>query len=129
MLKDIDIVKIPFKFNGEDKYLRYNMNSRLYLEYMCENPDVLKKNTKDWTIDDLLHLLRSMLMDSFYSENREYIEQRDFQNVRPTLSELGRYLDEYGTQVLMQTLLEGIVSFFPDTPKGANTSANPLVAM
>lgn len=129
MLKDIDIVKIPFEFNGEERYLRYNMNSRLYLEYMCEKPDILKKDTKYWTYDDLFHLFRAMLMDSFYSENKEYIERREFENVRPKLSEIGRYLDEYGTQKLMQTLLQGIVSFFPEAPMGAKASANPLRAM
>lgn len=129
MLKDIDIVKIPFEFNGEKKYLRYNMNSRLYLEYMCEDPDILKKDTKHWTFDDVLHLLRAMLMDSYYTENIEYIDRREFENVSPSLSELGRYLDEYGVQKLMETLLTGIVSFFPEAPKGAKPSANPLQAM
>ena len=73
MLKDIDIVKIPFEFNGEERYLRYNMNSRLYLEYMCEKPDILKKDTKYWTYDDLFHLFRAMLMDSFYNSQMRKI--------------------------------------------------------
>ena len=129
MLKDIDVVKIPFEFNGEKRYLRYNMNSRLYLEYMCEDPDVLQKDTRHWTFDDTLHLLRAMLMDSFYEENKEYINQREFEKVKPTLSELGRYLDESGMHGLMDTLLTGIVSFFPEVPKGAKPSANPHQAV
>lgn len=129
MLKDIDVIKIPFEFNGEQRYLRYNMNSRLYLEYMCETPDLLKKNTKLWTFDDVLHMFRAMLMDSYYCENKEFIEQREFHKVKPTLSEIGRYIDEYGTQTLMQTMLKGIVSFFPEAPKGASASENPLQAM
>lgn len=129
MLSDIDIVKIPFEINGEEKYLRYNMNSRLYLEYMCEDPNILRKDTKLWTFDDVLHLLRAMLMDSYYSENKEYIDNRDFIKVKPTLSELGRYLDEKGMDELMRTLITGIVAFFPESPVGIKPSANPHQAM
>lgn len=128
MLKDIDFVKIPFEINGEERYLRYNMNSRLYLEYMCEDPDILKKDTKLWTFDDILHLLRAMLMDSYYCENKEYIERREFMKVKPSLTDLGRYLDEYGTQSLIQKVITGIISFFPEAPIGARTQ-NPRQAM
>lgn len=129
MLRDIDITKIPFELNGKKKYLRFNMNSRLYLEYMCEDPDFLKKDTKLWTFDDMLHLLRAMLMDAYYSDNKEFIEKRDFMNVKPTLSELGRYLDDYGQENLMKTLISGIVAFFPESPVGAKPPVNPPRAM
>ncbi len=129
MLRDTDIVKIPFEINGEKRYLRYNMNSRLYLEYTLENPDVLQKNPKFWTFDETIHMLRALLMDSYYTENKEFIDARDFMKVRPHLSEIGRYLDENDMDNLVHTIVSGIVSFFPESPIGLKDSQNPHKAM
>ena len=129
MLKDIDIIKIPIEFNGEQRYLRYNMNSKLYMEYMTDNPDILQKNTRDWTFDDILHFLRAMLMDSFYEENKVFIENRDFMSVKPLLSDLGRFLDEQGAEKIMMELLKAVVSFLPESPIGTKATPNPHHAM
>lgn len=129
MLSQLDGFRIPFELNGEMRYLRYNLNSKLYLEYMTENNMPTDEAPSAWDFDDILHYLRAMLIDSFYEENREYIERRDFAKCKPYLSDLGRYLDEHGMDGLVNSILKAFSESLPIAPIGAEKTPNPQAAV
>lgn len=116
MLKDIDAIKIPFEVKGKKLYLLYNLNSLLYLEHMTDYETLKDKSPDKWTTDDLLHYLRALLMDCFYEQNKKLIEKRDFEHVKPTLTELGRMFDEASPEEILIQVLTAIADAFPTAP-------------
>ncbi len=116
MLKDIDNIKIPVKIGENQLYLRYNLNSRLYLEYMTDYDRLTNTPPDKWSVEDTLHYLRALLIDNFYNENKDNINNRDFENVKPTISELGQLLSDFDIEELILSITEAIVASLPDAP-------------
>ena len=129
MLKELDGFRIPITINGEERYLKYNLNSRLYLEYMTDFSKLEKKTPSAWDFDDILHYFRAMLLDSYFEQNKEFIEARNFASCLPKLTDLGRYLDENGTQGLVNTILKCIVEALPQANESEERVSNPLPAV
>lgn len=116
MLKDIDAIKIPIEIQGKKLYLLHNLNSLLYLEHMTDYEILKDKSPDKWTTNELLHYLRSLLMDYFYEKNRELIEKRDFEHVKPTLTELGEMFDESSSEEILILMLTAIAEAYPNAP-------------
>jgi hypothetical protein len=128
-LKELDGFKIPFEIGGEKKYLKYNLNSRLYLEYMTDFSKLEHTAPSDWSFDDILHYLRAMLLDSYFEQNKEFIEARDFASCLPKLTDLGRLLDEIGIEQLVNKILNAIVESLPMASINEDKTGNPQVAV
>lgn len=128
-LKELAGFKIPFEINGEKKYLKYNLNSRLYLEHMTDFSKLENTPPSKWGFDDILHYLRAMLIDSYFEQNKEFIEARNFAACLPKLADLGRYLDENGTENLVNIILKGIIESLPEASISEERAANPQVAV
>lgn len=124
-LKELDGFKIPFEINGETRYLKYNLNSRLYLETMTDYKNLEKKPPSKWGFDEILHYLRAMLIDSYYEENEKFIEMRNFSACIPKLTDLGRLLDEIGAEKIVNTILKGIVESLPQANVSEDRAVNP----
>ena len=116
MLKDIDNIKIPVKIGEKQLYLRYNLNSRLYLEYMTDYDKLTNTPPDLWSVEDTLHYLRALLIDNYYEDNKDSINMRDFDSVKPTISELGQLLSDFDIDELILSITEAIVTSLPDLP-------------
>lgn len=129
LLKELDGFKIPFKINGENKYLKYNLNSRLYLEHMTDYSKLESTPPSEWGFDDILHYLRAMLLDSYFEQNKEFIEARNFAACFPKLTDLGRYIDENGADSVVSNILRGVVESMPQANVSEDKAANPPQAV
>lgn len=129
LLKELDGFKIPFVINGENKYLKYNLNSRLYLEHMTDFSKLENIPPSKWSFDDILHYLRAMLIDSYFEQNKEFIEARNFAACLPKLTDLGRFVDENGAQGLVNTILKGIAESMPQANISEERGVNPHKAV
>lgn len=127
MLKEMDAVKIPVEINGENRYLLYNLNARLYLEYMTEYEKLTEKSPDEWTFDEVLHYLRAMMIDSYYEDNKKFIEERDFSKCRPTLTELGRWLDMEGMSAIIDSILKALLLASPERYDETNSNFQQAV--
>ena len=116
MLKDIDNIKIPVKIGENQLYLRYNLNSRLYLEYMTDYEKLTNTPPDSWGVEDTLHYLRALLIDNYYDENKDSINMRDFDSVKPTIGELGQLLSDFDIVELIMSITVAIVASLPDMP-------------
>lgn len=116
MLKDIDNIKIPVKIGEKQLYLRYNLNSRLYLEYMTDYDKLTNTPPDKWSVEDTLHYLRALLIDNYYEDNKDSVNMRDFESVKPTISELGQILSDFDIDELILSITEAIVASLPDMP-------------
>lgn len=129
LLKELEGFIIPFEINGEKKYLKYNLNSRLYLEYMTDYAKLENTHPSEWGFDDILHYLRAMLIDSYFEQNKEFIEARDFASCLPKLTDLGRFLDEHGANDIVRIILKGLAESMPESPISEGNSVNPTIAV
>ena len=121
MLKDLDIGKIPIDLGGNKLYLRYNLNAMRYLEdYVPDFKSFLGKDSKDWTRDDVVHLLRAGLMDCFFDENEQAISDREFKKVKPSIAAIGRYIDDIGLTDIVISIIKAVTNSLPALQVGAN---------
>lgn len=119
MLRDILPVKIPITLCGKEMYLRYTLNSQLYLEHYYGDVDLfLDKNTDDWTAKDALHMLRAGLMDCFHEENESTISALDFDNIKPSLAGVGRMIDMTGLRDITALVVQAIIASLPTPVEG-----------
>lgn len=122
--------RIEFNLNGEQLYLQDNFNARAYLKKMC--PSVLERNSvADWTLEEIMHYLRALLMDSKFEENKDFISERKFNRVVPSLAEIGRNIDAVGAGQIVMQILNAVSGAMPTAPvtedenftKGGQTAA------
>jgi len=121
LLKDLDEKRIPIELGENKLYLRYNLNSRRYLEEAI--PDLngfLQKDSRGWNPDEIMQLLRAGLMDCFFEENEKAIENRDFDSVVPSLAELGRYIDQAELSEISLKIIRAFIASLPSPQVGAN---------
>ena len=120
MLKDYDPIKIPVEINNNNYYLRFNLNAQLCFEYSTGKKfdTILKQKTLE--TEDTLQLLRALLIDNWYDENKEKIINREFDNVTPTLGELGRLLDNVNLTSLTYQIYKAIAESLPQIEATGN---------
>ena len=59
--------------------------------------DIVGKHVEEMEAKDVLHLLRAGLIDCYFEQNKDAINEGRFDDVIPTLADLGRVLDESDT--------------------------------
>jgi len=120
MLHNLEPTRVPIKLCGKELYLRYDLNSQLYLEHYYGEVDLfLDKDMDSWSIGDAVHLLRAGLMDCYFKENEDAISQRRWDDVKPSLAGLGRMVERSGLPDITMTIIGAIVASLPEVVEGA----------
>lgn len=94
-LKDLRPQKIyTITLNGKEMKVKYTMNSKDYLEriYGDEQEAFSKISVGNPKALDLKHFVRAFLMINF-EENLEHMDNGDLEQIKPSLSEIGNYMD------------------------------------
>ena len=66
---------------GAEYHIRYSLNSRLCLEQSYKSlEDILLIKVQDWSIDDVLQLVRAGFVDMYY--NKRAVLRRDWDNIK-----------------------------------------------
>lgn len=66
---------------GAEYHIRYSLNSRLCLEQSYKSlEDILLMKVQDWSIDDVLQLVRAGFVDMYY--NKRAVLRRDWDNIK-----------------------------------------------
>lgn len=137
MLIDLEKNKIPIEINEAKLYLRFNINAMRYLAHYYGDPEELMcKNDNLWTHDDIIHLLRSGLMDFYFDENSEAINQGAWDNIKPSISTFGKILDDNDIPEISLKLITALIESIqiPNEVnqekhiKGASKKRNRLLA-
>lgn len=120
MLKDLQPIRIPITLAGNKTYLRYNNTAKAYLEHFYPNyNEFMSQDTEEMPIVDLMHLLRAGLIDSFFAENEKFLDNFDYENVYPRMSNLGKILNDESRIDIMQAITDAFLSSLPISPVGA----------
>lgn len=118
MLKDLERKTYRLHVSGAEYHIRYSLNSRLCLEE-CYKPieDILLIRPHDWSIEDVLQLIRAGIVD--LPQNKQAVIKRDWDSIKPTLDELGRAIDIKDIFALKIELMEALIGSFPEPVYGA----------
>ena len=119
MLKDLDKSKLPIEIGGLNLYLRYNLTAMRYLEEHYENvSEIMGKHIEEMETRDVLHLLRAGLIDCYFDKNKDAINEGRFDDVVPTLADLGHVLDESDTSEIALQIVQALIQSMPVPPVG-----------
>lgn len=119
MLKDIEPIKIPITIGKKSTYLRYTFNARRYLEEFYPNyNEFMSKDIYDMSSTEILHMLRAGLIESNFAENEQFIENGEWNKIKPTLAELGQIVTDETIPQLVTELTMALIKSLPETPKG-----------
>lgn len=112
MLKNLEKQYSIIHIAGREYKVRYSLNCLLYLEteYKPLN-QILKTDYQEWSIDDVLQLTRAAMCD--LHENYRAVNRRDFDNIRPSLSTLGRKIQMNDLPRLRYEIVSAIVNSMP----------------
>lgn len=114
-LKELEPLKVSITLGGEQMYLRYDLNSRRYMEEFLDYKSLMQKNAEDWTAEEIIHLLRAGLIDFFFEENEKAIENHKFEDIIPSMSFIGRNISDENILPITMQILDAIVKSLPDT--------------
>lgn len=119
MLKDLDKSKLPVEIGGLNLYLRYNLTAMRYLEEHYDDiNDIMGKHVEEMEAKDVLHLLRAGLIDCYFDKNKDAINEGRFDDVVPTLADLGHVLDESDTSEIALQIVQALIQSMPVPPVG-----------
>ena len=119
MLKDLDKSRLPIEIGGLNLYLRYNLTAMRYLEEHYENvSEIMGKHIEEMETRDVLHLLRAGLIDCYFDKNKDAINEGRFDDVVPTLADLGHVLDESDTSEIALQIVQALIHSMPVPPVG-----------
>lgn len=114
MLTDLKPIKIPITLNGNKTYLRYNLNSRVYLEHFYPDYEkFISCDTDQMKTSDLLHLLRAGLIDSCFEFNEKFLDNGEFENIQPSISALGKILNEESRFDILSAITDAFIASLP----------------
>lgn len=121
MLKDLERTTYPLHIAGREYRIRYSLNSRLCLE-QCHKPldDMLLIRPQDWTIDDVLQLIRAGLVD--LPINKKAVIGRAWANIKPSLADIGAALDDKSLLTVKIELIKALSGSYPEPVMGVDTS-------
>ncbi len=120
MLKQLEKQYSIIHIAGREYRVRYSLNCLLCLEMMYKPLNViLQTNYTKWSIEDVLQLARAAMCD--LPRNYKAVNRRDFENVRPTLSELGKKILPQGLPLLKLEIINAILGAMPDKQENTET--------
>ncbi len=113
LVKSFSVIHIA----GREYRVRYSLNALLCLE-MTYKPlnEIVEKSVEGWSIEDVLQLTRAALCD--LPKNRKAVINRDWQNIKPTIDELGQVIDVKDLLILKRELAEAIIKSLPQSIVG-----------
>ena len=114
MLKDLIKNYSTIHFAGREYHVRYSLNALLCLE-MTYKPlsDILQTEWQNWSIEDVLQLAHASMCDR--SCNKKAVNARNFQAVKPTLSELGELIGMKELPSLRLEIISAIINSMPES--------------
>lgn len=121
MLNDLEKHYSVIHIAGREYRGRYSLNALLCLE-QCYKPinKILEISVDSWDIECVLQLIRAFLCDN--EENRKAVIRRDWNNVKPSLFELGQMIDIKDFRLLKLEIIDAITNSFPAPVIGARKS-------
>lgn len=105
--------------------VRYSLNSFLYLEMICgvTIDELLGKGVENWSVDEMLHLLRAGLCH--LPENDKAVSDRAFEFIVPTIAELGEAVALTDLPLLRYELATAVLEGFPKRGGTDNAPSDP----
>lgn len=127
MLKYLEKQYSIIHIAGREYKVRYSLNCLLCLEVMYKPlSEILKVPYTDWTAEDVLQLTRAAMCD--LPRNYKAVNRRDFENVRPTLSELGKSVEMQDLPLLRLEIINAIINSMPQTDGSETAEDDPQAA-
>ena len=80
--------------------------------------DIMGKHVEEMEAKDVLHLLRAGLIDCYFEQNKDAIKEGRFDDVIPTLADLGHVLDESDTSGIALQIVRALIGSMPVPPVG-----------
>ena len=112
MLKDLVRQYSTIHVAGREYRVRYSLNAMLCLEITYKPLDeLLKTHFIKWTIEDVIQLVHAAMC--CLPKNFKAVNRRDFDNVRPTVAELGELISMEDLPLLKLELINAIVDSMP----------------
>lgn len=112
MLKDLIKKHSIIHIAGREYRLRYSLNALLCLEMMYRPLDeILKTPFLQWSVEDVIQLAHAAMC--CLPKNFKAVNRRDFDNVRPTVAELGELIRPEDLPLLKLELINAIVDSMP----------------
>lgn len=113
MLRDIDRHSSALFIAGRAYPVRFSLNALLCLETTYKPlKDILLTDFAEWSVGDVLQLCHAAMCS--LPENRKAVDRRDFENVQPTLSELGEMISASDLPLLRAELIAAVIDSMPD---------------
>ena len=124
MLKNLTKQYTTIHLGGREYRVRYSLNCLLCLEIMYKPlNDILLTNFNQWGIEDVLQLVHAAMCDMPW--NKKAVNKRDFENVKPTLHELGELIDARDLPLLKTEIIEAIIQSMPKS-RGVDKDSAPM---
>ena len=125
-LKNLDKSYSVIHIAGREYRVRYSLNALLCLECTYKPiEEILKTPAEKWDIECILQLVRAGLCD--LPRNKKAIIRRDWDNINPTIDELGRNIEVQDFMVLRNEIIDALTNSFPEPvigEKGGNGEIN-----
>ena len=91
MLKDLIKKHSIIHIAGREYRVRYSLNALLCLEMLYKPlDDILKTPFPQWSVEDVVQLAHAAMC--CLPKNFKSVNRRDFENIRPTVAELGELI-------------------------------------
>lgn len=112
MLRDLVRQYSVIHIAGREYRVRYSLNAMLCLE-MTYKPlsEILTQPYSQWTIDDVLQLVRAAMC--CLPKNFKAVNRRDFENVKPTVAELGELIQPEDLPLLRLEIIAAVIASMP----------------
>lgn len=112
-LKNLDKSYSVIHIAGREYRVRYSLNALLCLECTYKPiEEILKIPAEKWDIECILQLVRAGLCD--LPKNKKAVIRRDWDNIKPTIDELGRNIDIRDFIVLRNEIIDALTNSFPE---------------
>lgn len=130
MLNDLERKSYMLHIGGAEYHIRYSLNSRLCLEQSYKSlEDILLMKVQDWSIDDVLQLVRAGFVDMRY--NNRAVVRRDWNNIKIkrgkkylNIAKLGEIISPEDLISIKIELMEAIIGSFPKPIYGETEDFN-----
>ena len=124
-LKNLDKSYSVIHIAGREYRVRYSLNALLCLECTYKPiEEILKTPAEKWDIECILQLVRAGLCD--LPRNKKAIIRRDWDNIRPTIDELGRSIAIQDFMVLRNEIIDALTNSFPEPVIGEKSGNSEI---
>lgn len=114
MLKDLIRQYSVIHIAGREYRVRYSLNALLCLELTFKPlGEILKQPYSQWAVEDVLQLTHAAMC--CLPKNYKPVNRRDFENVRPTVAELGELIRPEDLPLLKLELITAIIDSMPSS--------------